>query len=93
MQYTDITRLKINMMTNIDFYLKFAMIIFYLKIQICCCCCSLGMTILELASDLDLPRGGDGWHMLRSGKLPEEFLRGNSQQYFMFDYIYSVIGV
>lgn len=51
------------------------------------------MTILELASDLDLPRGGDGWHMLRSGKLPEEFLRGNSQQYFMFDYIYSVIGV
>lgn len=43
------------------------------------CCCSLGMTILELASDLDLPRGGDGWHMLRSGKLPEEFLRGKSQ--------------
>ncbi|KAL5006975.1 hypothetical protein ScPMuIL_015781 [Solemya velum] len=39
---------------------------------------SLGMTILELASDLDLPRGGDGWHMLREGKLPEEFLRGKS---------------
>lgn len=39
---------------------------------------SLGMTILELASDLDLPRGGDGWHMLRSGKLPEEFLRDKS---------------
>ncbi|KAK3103230.1 hypothetical protein FSP39_017607 [Pinctada imbricata] len=39
---------------------------------------SLGMTILELASDLDLPRGGEGWHLLRSGQLPEEFLRCRS---------------
>lgn len=37
---------------------------------------SLGITILEMASDLDLPRGGDLWHQLRSGKLPEEFLMG-----------------
>ena len=39
---------------------------------------SLGMTTLELAGDLDLPRGGDGWHLLRSGRIPEEFLRGKS---------------
>lgn len=39
---------------------------------------SLGMTILELASDLDLPRGGDGWHILRQGHLPDEFLRDKS---------------
>ena len=37
---------------------------------------SLGITLLELASDLDLPRGGDLWHALRSGCLPEEFLIG-----------------
>ncbi len=39
---------------------------------------SLGISILELASDLDLPRGGLLWHNLRSGQLPEEFLRGRS---------------
>lgn len=39
---------------------------------------SLGITILELASDLDLPRGGDLWHKLRSGVMPEEFLSGVS---------------
>ncbi|XP_052233835.1 membrane-associated tyrosine- and threonine-specific cdc2-inhibitory kinase-like isoform X2 [Dreissena polymorpha] len=39
---------------------------------------SLGMTLLELASDLDLPRGGDGWHILRRGHLPDEFLRDKS---------------
>ncbi|KAK2186669.1 hypothetical protein NP493_192g03061 [Ridgeia piscesae] len=39
---------------------------------------SLGITILELASDLDLPRGGDLWHQLRCGTLPEEFLLGIS---------------
>ncbi|XP_053384462.1 membrane-associated tyrosine- and threonine-specific cdc2-inhibitory kinase-like isoform X2 [Mercenaria mercenaria] len=39
---------------------------------------SLGMTVLELASDLDLPRGGDGWHVLRRGQLPDEFLRDKS---------------
>lgn len=37
---------------------------------------SLGITILELVSDLDLPKGGDLWHELRSGKLPDEFLVG-----------------
>ncbi|XP_060589095.1 membrane-associated tyrosine- and threonine-specific cdc2-inhibitory kinase-like [Ruditapes philippinarum] len=39
---------------------------------------SLGMTVLELASDLDLPRGGEGWHVLRRGQLPDEFLRDKS---------------
>ena len=37
---------------------------------------SLGITILELACDLDLPRGESLWHQLRSGQLPEEFLEG-----------------
>ncbi|XP_071122497.1 membrane-associated tyrosine- and threonine-specific cdc2-inhibitory kinase-like [Mytilus galloprovincialis] len=39
---------------------------------------SLGMATLELAGDLDLPRGEEGWHLLRSGTIPEEFLRDKS---------------
>ncbi|KAK0405517.1 hypothetical protein QR680_018034 [Steinernema hermaphroditum] len=35
---------------------------------------SLGMTILELSTDLDLPRNGDRWIDLRHGVLPEEFI-------------------
>lgn len=31
---------------------------------------SLGMTVLELATDLDLPKQGDMWQSLRQGKLP-----------------------
>ncbi|KAK7063100.1 Protein kinase, membrane associated tyrosine threonine 1 [Halocaridina rubra] len=31
---------------------------------------SLGMTILELATDLDLPRQGEPWQRLRMGELP-----------------------
>ena len=38
--------------------------------------CSLGITLLELASDLDLPRGGDTWHQLRNGQLPDVFTQG-----------------
>ena len=38
--------------------------------------CSLGITLLELASDLDLPRGGDTWHQLRNGELPDVFTQG-----------------
>ena len=37
---------------------------------------SLGITLLELASDLDLPRGGDAWHQLRNGQLPDVFTQG-----------------
>ncbi|CAL1529574.1 unnamed protein product [Lymnaea stagnalis] len=39
---------------------------------------SLGMFMLEMLTDLELPRGGDGWHTLRSGTLPEEFLTDRS---------------
>uniref|UniRef100_A0A2C9KZZ6 non-specific serine/threonine protein kinase n=1 Tax=Biomphalaria glabrata TaxID=6526 RepID=A0A2C9KZZ6_BIOGL len=39
---------------------------------------SLGMFILEMLTDLDLPKGGDGWHNLRSGNLPENFLTERS---------------
>lgn len=39
---------------------------------------SLGITLLELACDLDLPRGGDTWHQLRNGQLPERFTQGIS---------------
>lgn len=31
---------------------------------------SLGMTILELATDLDLPKQGETWQLLRQGNLP-----------------------
>lgn len=33
---------------------------------------SLGMTILELATDLDVPKSGEAWHQLRSGKFPTD---------------------
>ena len=33
--------------------------------------CSLGMTILEAASDLDPPTSGPGWHDLRQENLPD----------------------
>lgn len=35
---------------------------------------SLGITILELASKLELPKNGYLWHTLRSGMLPDHFL-------------------
>lgn len=39
---------------------------------------SLGITILELACSLELPRGGDLWHQLRNNELPFEFTQGLS---------------
>ena len=39
---------------------------------------SLGMTILELATDLDLPRMGDLWHQLRSGHIPSDLVKSLS---------------
>ncbi|XP_055382662.1 membrane-associated tyrosine- and threonine-specific cdc2-inhibitory kinase [Condylostylus longicornis] len=36
---------------------------------------SLGISILELCSNIDLPQNGPLWHILRSGNLPEEILR------------------
>jgi membrane-associated tyrosine/threonine-specific cdc2-inhibitory kinase len=35
---------------------------------------SLGMTFLELATDLDLPRGGDLWHQLRNKNVPSDII-------------------
>ena len=34
---------------------------------------SLGISLLELACEMELPSGGHAWHQLRSGYLPEEF--------------------
>lgn len=50
---------------------------------------SLGITILELACDLDLPRGESLWHQLRSGQLPEEFLEGISKV-AKFQFLFSI---
>ncbi|XP_063791546.1 membrane-associated tyrosine- and threonine-specific cdc2-inhibitory kinase isoform X2 [Pseudophryne corroboree] len=34
---------------------------------------SLGMTLLEVSCNMELPKGGDGWQQLRQGHLPTEF--------------------
>ena len=47
-----------------------------LKYMFCYIFLSLGITLLELASDLDLPRGGYTWHQLRNGQLPDVFTQG-----------------
>jgi len=62
-----------NLYVNLSYIIK-TNLTFYIKNL----CYSLGITILELASDLDLPRGGDLWHQLRCGTLPEEFLLGEN---------------
>ncbi|GFY78624.1 membrane-associated tyrosine- and threonine-specific cdc2-inhibitory kinase [Trichonephila inaurata madagascariensis] len=43
---------------------------------------SVGITILELASDLDLPRGSETWHQLRNLEIPKTFTRGISYPLF-----------
>lgn len=40
---------------------------------------SLGLTILEVACNMELPRGGEGWQRLRQGYLPPEFTAGESR--------------
>lgn len=37
---------------------------------------SLGLTILEVACNMELPHGGEGWQQLRQGYLPVEFTAG-----------------
>lgn len=37
---------------------------------------SLGITMLELATDLVLPSNGPLWHQMRNGFLPEEYTKG-----------------
>ncbi|XP_058039877.1 membrane-associated tyrosine- and threonine-specific cdc2-inhibitory kinase [Ahaetulla prasina] len=39
---------------------------------------SLGITILEIACNMELPNGGKGWQQLRQGYLPPEFTAGLS---------------
>ncbi|KAE8578578.1 hypothetical protein XENTR_v10023652 [Xenopus tropicalis] len=34
---------------------------------------SLGMSLLEVACNMELPKSGDGWQQLRQGRLPTEF--------------------
>uniref|UniRef100_A0A8C5QY02 Membrane-associated tyrosine- and threonine-specific cdc2-inhibitory kinase n=1 Tax=Leptobrachium leishanense TaxID=445787 RepID=A0A8C5QY02_9ANUR len=34
---------------------------------------SLGMTLLEVSCNMELPKGGEGWQLLRQGHLPTEF--------------------
>ena len=38
---------------------------------------SLRICLLELACDMELPSGGEGWHSLRNGELPKDFVKGN----------------
>ncbi|KAJ0060597.1 hypothetical protein NL108_016586, partial [Boleophthalmus pectinirostris] len=38
---------------------------------------SLGVSILELACNLEVPNGGEGWQQLRQGCLPAEFTSGS----------------
>ncbi|CAG0897692.1 unnamed protein product, partial [Darwinula stevensoni] len=41
---------------------------------------SIGITILEMASDLDLPGEGPAWHLLRKGYLPDHLLTHISEE-------------
>ncbi|XP_041670888.1 membrane-associated tyrosine- and threonine-specific cdc2-inhibitory kinase [Cheilinus undulatus] len=41
---------------------------------------SLGVSILELACNIEVPNGGDGWQQLRQGCLPSEFTSGLSAE-------------
>ncbi|KAJ8284308.1 hypothetical protein COCON_G00031580 [Conger conger] len=49
---------------------------------------SLGVSILELACNMEVPKGGDGWQQLRQGNLPSAFVNGLSgdliRPYFSF---------
>ncbi|VDK54240.1 unnamed protein product, partial [Cylicostephanus goldi] len=40
---------------------------------------SIGITILEVTTDLDLPSRGDTWHQIRSGDIPDRFFLGVSK--------------
>lgn len=42
------------------------------------CSYSLGVTILELACNIEVPNGGNGWQQLRQGSLPSEFTSSKS---------------
>ena len=37
---------------------------------------SLGISLLEVACDLELPQGGEAWQQLRHREIPKAFLQG-----------------
>ncbi|KAM6951159.1 membrane-associated tyrosine- and threonine-specific cdc2-inhibitory kinase [Aplochiton taeniatus] len=41
---------------------------------------SLGISILELACNMEVPKGGEGWQQLRHGHLPSEFTNALSTE-------------
>ncbi|KAK3528957.1 hypothetical protein QTP70_014135, partial [Hemibagrus guttatus] len=41
---------------------------------------SLGVSILELACSIEVPKGGEGWQQLRKGYLPSEFTNALSME-------------
>lgn len=43
---------------------------------------SLGVTILELACNIEVPNGGEGWQQLRQGCPPSEFTSGKNYCFF-----------
>lgn len=45
---------------------------------------SLGVTILELACNIEIPNGGEGWQQLRQGCLPSEFTSCKIHLLFIF---------
>lgn len=45
---------------------------------------SLGITILELACTLELPKNGHLWQELRNGVFPEEFIGGKKVKLVSF---------
>lgn len=51
---------------------------------------SLGVSILELACNIEVPNGGDGWQQLRQGCLPSEFTGGKIHVIFQSSQIVSL---
>ena len=51
---------------------------------------SLGISLLELACELELPSGGANWHLLRQGKLPEEFIKGKLEHCLVYTELFLV---
>ena len=37
---------------------------------------SLGISLLELSCNVELPTGGEKWHLLREGQIPREVTAG-----------------
>lgn len=56
--------------------------------------CSLGVTILELACNIEVPNGGEGWQQLRQGCLPSEFTSSKIHLFFsLYNWFYVMFWV